>query len=224
MLTHPAATLVDLMFERPVQRLIDELTRLPGVGRKSAQRLAFHLLNVEEADARGLAQAIVDLRDQTSFCARCYNVTSGVECSICLDPRRDPSVVCVVERAQDIAVIERTREFDGQYHVLGGALSPIDGIGPAQLRVEELHVRLEELRSRVGPQPDIDTADGSFAELIVATNPTIEGDTTAMYLARRFKPLGVTVTRPGIGLPVGGDMDYADELTLGRALMGRREI
>lgn len=197
------------MFERPVQRLIDELTRLPGVGRKSAQRLAFHLLNIEEADARRLAQAIFDLRDQTSLCSRCYNVTSGVECTICLDTRRDRAVLCVVERAQDIAVIERTREFNGRYHVLGGALSPIDGIGPAQLRIEELQGRLPA---------------ESVTELIVATNPTIEGDTTAMYLARRFKPLGVTVTRPASGLPVGGDMDYADEITLGRALTGRRTL
>lgn len=197
------------MFEKPVQRLIDELTRLPGIGRKSAQRLAFHLLNVEEAYARGLARAIVDLREQTSLCARCYNVTSGVECSICLDPRRDTATVCVVERAQDIAVIERTREFSGRYHVLGGALSPIDGIGPAQLRIEEI-------RRRIGAE--------SITELIVATNPTIEGDTTAMYLARRLKPLGVAVTRPASGLPVGGDMDYADEITLGRALTGRREL
>lgn len=197
------------MFERPVQRLIDELTRLPGVGRKSAQRLAFHLLNVDEADARCLAQAIVDLREQTSLCTRCHNVTSGVECAICLDPRRDPGLICVVERPQDIAVIERTREFSGRYHVLGGALSPIDGIGPGQLRIEELH-------SRVPAE--------SITEMIIATNPTIEGDTTAMYLARRFKPLGVTVTRPASGLPVGGDMDYADEITLGRALTGRQEI
>ena len=197
------------MFERPVQRLIDELTRLPGVGRKSAQRLAFHLLNVDEADARNLARAIVDLREQTASCSRCFNVTSGVECSICLDPRRDPAVICVVERPQDIAVVERTREFRGRYHVLGGALSPIDGVGPAQLRIEELG-------SRVPTE--------SITELIIATNPTIEGDTTAMYLARRFKPLGVTVTRPASGLPVGGDMDYADEITLGRALTGRREI
>ena len=197
------------MFERPVQRLIDELTRLPGVGRKSAQRLAFHLLNVDEADAHSLAQAIVDLREQTSLCTRCYNVTAGVECSICLDPRRDPGVVCVVERPQDIAVIERTREFRGRYHVLGGALSPIDGIGPGQLRIEELGGRVPT---------------ESITEMIIATNPTIEGDTTAMYLARRFKPLGVTVTRPASGLPVGGDMDYADEITLGRALTGRLEL
>ncbi len=197
------------MFERPVQRLIDELTRLPGIGRKSAQRLTFHLLNVDEMDARGLARAIIDLRDQTSLCSRCYNVTAASECSICLDPRRDPGVICVVERPQDIAVVERTREFTGRYHVLGGALSPIDGIGPAQLRIEEL-------RSRVPTE--------MVTELIVATNPTIEGDTTAMYLARYFKPLGVTVSRPASGLPVGGDMDYADEITLGRALTGRRAL
>lgn len=197
------------VFEKPVQKLIDELTRLPGIGRKSAQRLAFFLLNVEESYARSLARAIVDLREQTSLCVRCYNVTSGAECSICLDPRRSPEMVCVVERAQDIAVIERTREFDGRYHVLGGALSPIDGVGPSQLRIDELRSRIE---------------GESITELIVATNPTIEGDTTAMYLARRFKPLGVTVTRPASGLPVGGDMDYADEITLGRALTGRREL
>lgn len=208
--SHPARGYAGvLMFERPVQKLIDELTRLPGIGRKSAQRLAFHILNVDEADARSLAKAIVDLREQTSLCARCYNVTSGDECFICLDPRRDPATVCVVERAQDIAVIERTREFNGRYHVLGGALSPIDGVGPSQLRIDELG-------NRVGVE--------SIAEMIVATNPTIEGDTTAMYLARRFKPLGVSVTRPASGLPVGGDMDYADEITLGRALTGRREL
>ncbi len=197
------------MFEQSVQRLIDELTRLPGVGRKSAQRLAFHLLNIEKEEACSLAQAIVDMREQTSQCSRCYNVTSGAECSICLDPRRDPAVVCVVERAQDIAVIERTREFRGRYHVLGGVLSPIDGVGPAELRIEELRRR---------------AVDESLTELIIATNPTMEGDTTAMYLARRFKPLGLAVTRPASGLPVGGDMDYADEITLGRALTGRREL
>ena len=197
------------MFEQSVQRLIDELTRLPGVGRKSAQRLAFHLLNIEKEEACSLARAIVDMREQTSQCSRCYNVTSRAECSICLDPRRDPAVVCVVERAQDIAVIERTREFRGRYHVLGGVLSPIDGVGPAELRIEELRRR---------------AVDESLTELIIATNPTMEGDTTAMYLARRFKPLGLAVTRPASGLPVGGDMDYADEITLGRALTGRREL
>lgn len=197
------------MFEGPVQRLIDELSRLPGVGRKSAQRLAFHLLNVEKADAVRLAQAIIDMRDQVGVCGRCFNVMAGDECSICRDVRRDPSIVCVVERAQDIPVIERTQEFKGRYHVLGGALSPIEGIGPGQLRIEELRRRI---------------SDESIEELIVATNPTIEGDTTAMYLARELKPLGVRVTRLASGLPVGGDMDYADELTLGRALSGRSEL
>jgi recombination protein RecR len=197
------------MFEGPVQRLIDELTRLPGVGRKSAQRLAFHLLAVEDTDARRLAAAIIDMRDQVRTCVRCFNVTSSEECSICRDPRRDPTVVCVVERAQDVAVMERTQEFRGRYHILGGALSPINGIGPSQ-------IRFAELRERIGTE--------GIRELIVATNPTIEGDATALYLARELKPLGVKVTRLAMGLPVGGDLDYADELTLGRALTGRLEM
>lgn len=197
------------MFEGPVQRLIDELSRLPGIGGKSAQRLAFHLLTVEEADARRLAAAIGDMRDQISLCSRCYNVASGDLCAICRDTRRDDSVVCVVERPQDIVVVERTQEFRGRYHVLGGSLSPINGIGPGQLRFDELRRRL---------QPE------GVTELIVATNPTIEGDATAMYIAREFKPLGLRVTRLASGLPVGGDLDYADELTLGRALTGRSEL
>jgi len=197
------------MFEAPVQRLIDELARLPGVGQKSAQRLAFHLLNAEEADARRLADAIIDMRAQVRLCSRCFNVTADEECSICLDLRRDPSVVCVVERAQDIPVIERTQEFRGRYHVLGGAISPIAGIGPEALRMKELVARVD---------------DEGIKEVIVATNPTVEGDTTAMYLARLLGPLGVLVTRPASGLPVGGDIDYADEITLGRAITGRREM
>lgn len=197
------------MFEGPVQRLIDELSRLPGIGQKSAQRLAFHLLNIDDPDARRLATAITDMRDQIKVCMRCFNVTAADECSICRDLRRDTSVVCVVERPQDIAVIERTQEFQGRYHVLGGALSPIEGIGPGQLHIEELRRRI---------------VDEAIAELIIATNPTIEGDTTAMYLARELKPLGVRVTRLASGLPVGGDMDYADEITLGRALAGRMEL
>jgi recombination protein RecR len=197
------------MFEGPIQRLIDELARLPGIGQKSAQRLAFHLLNTERADAQRLAGAIIDMRDQVRLCGRCFNVTGAEECTICRDLRRDPTIVCVVERAQEIVVIEKTQEFRGRYHVLGGALSPIDGIGPGQLRITEL-------RTRIGNE--------GIEELIVATNPTIEGDTTAMYLARELKPLGVKVTRLASGLPVGGDLDYADELTLGRALVGRREI
>lgn len=197
------------MFEGPVQRLIDELGRLPGIGAKSAQRLAFHLLTVEEADARRLAAAIVDMRDRVGQCERCFNVAAGEFCAICRDPKRDETLVCVVERPQDIVVVERTQEFRGRYHVLGGSLSPINGIGPGQLRFEELRNRLEE---------------EGVVELIVATNPTVEGDATAMYIAREFKPLGVRVTRLASGLPVGGDLDYADELTLGRALIGRSEL
>jgi recombination protein RecR len=197
------------MFEGPVQRLIDELSRLPGIGGKSAQRLAFHLLSVEAADARRLATAITDMRDQVTLCQRCYNVAAGELCAICRDTRRDESVVCVVERPQDIVVVERTQEFRGRYHVIGGSLSPINGIGPGQLRFDELRGRLE---------PE------GIRELIVATNPTVEGDATAMYIAREFKPLGLRVTRLASGLPVGGDLDYADELTLGRALTGRSEL
>jgi recombination protein RecR len=197
------------MFEGPVQRLVDELARLPGVGQKSAQRLAFHLLTVEKADALRLAGAIGDKREQIRLCARCFNVSAAEECVICRDGKRDEALICVVERAQDIVVVERTQEFRGRYHVLGGALSPINGIGPGQLRFEELKVRL---------QPE------GVIELIVATNPTIEGDATAMYVAREFKPLGVKVSRLASGLPVGGDLDYADELTLGRALAGRLEL
>jgi recombination protein RecR len=197
------------MFAGPVQRVIDELARLPGIGRKSAQRLAFHLMATEEADARRLAQAIIDMRTQVHTCRRCFNVAADEECTICRDAKRDASVVCVVERPQDIVVIERTQEFRGRYHVLGGALSPITGIGASQLHIAELLQRV--------PEEGID-------EVIVATNPTVEGDTTAMYLARELKTLGVRVTRLASGLPVGGDLDYADELTLGRALTGRREI
>jgi recombination protein RecR len=197
------------MFEPPVQRLIDELARLPGIGQKSAQRIAFHLLNVEEADATKLADAIVEMRRDVRLCSRCFNVTAEEECSICRDLRRDPAMVCVVERAQDIPVLEKTQEFNGRYHVLGGAISPIAGIGPDQLRVSELVDRLD--------------AEG-IKEVIVATNPNVEGDTTALYLARLLKPLGITVTRLASGLPVGGDLDYADEITLGRALTGRQEL
>ncbi|GMQ85173.1 MAG: recombination mediator RecR [Acidimicrobiia bacterium] len=197
------------MFEPPVQRLIDELARLPGIGQKSAQRLAFHILNIEEVDANRLADAIVEMRRDVRLCSRCFNVTSEEECSICRDLRRDPTMICVVERAQDIPVLEKTQEFSGRYHVLGGAISPIAGVGPEQLRVAELVNRIEA---------------ESVKEVIVATNPTVEGDTTALYLARLLKPLGVTVTRLASGLPVGGDLDYADEITLGRALVGRREL
>ena len=197
------------MFEPPVQRLIDELARLPGIGQKSAQRLAFHLLNLEEADATRLADAIVEMRRDVRLCSRCFNVTAEEECSICRDLRRDHAVLCVVERAQDIPVLEKTQEFNGRYHVLGGAISPIAGVGPDQLRVGELVTRVE---------------NEGVEEVIVATNPNVEGDTTALYLARLLKPLGVMVTRIASGLPVGGDLDYADEITLGRALTGRKEL
>ena len=197
------------MFEGPVQRLIDELARLPGVGRKTAQRLAFHLLTVEEADARRLSAAIADMREQVGQCRRCFNVAAGEECAICRDGKRENDIVCIVERPQDIVVVERTQEFRGRYHVLGGSLSPINGVGPDQLRMAELKGRVE---------------DEGIKELIVATNPTVEGDATAMYIAREFKPLGVRVSRLASGLPVGGDLDYADEITLGRALAGRMEL
>jgi recombination protein RecR len=197
------------MFEAPVQRLIDELARLPGIGQKSAQRLAFHILHIEAEDARRLAESIVSMREQVRLCSRCFNVTDSDLCTICRDQRRDPSAVCVVERAQDIVVVERTQEFRGRYHVLGGAISPIEGVGPDQLRIRELVARID---------------DEKITEVIAATNPTVEGDTTALYLARLLKPLGVKVTRLASGLPVGGDLDYADEITLGRALSGRREM
>lgn len=197
------------MFEGPVQRLIDELSRLPGIGSKSAQRLAFHILAVEKPDALRLAAAITDMREQVTTCQRCFNVAAGDLCAICRDQRRDDTIVCVVERPQDIVVVERTQEYRGSYHVLGGSLSPINGIGPGQLRFDELRARLDH---------------ESVKELIVATNPTVEGDATAMYIAREFKPMGLRVTRLASGLPVGGDLDYADELTLGRALVGRSEL
>ncbi len=197
------------MFEPPVQRLIDELARLPGIGRKSAQRLAFHILNVDEVDAERLANSILDMRTQIRLCSRCFNVAAGAECTICLDTRRDTTIMCVVERAQDIVVVENTHEFSGRYHVLGGSISPIAGIGP-----DQLHFR--ELLARIDPE--------GVEEVIAATNPTVDGDATAYYVARVLKPLGVKVTRLASGLPVGGDLDYADEVTLGRALVGRQEL
>ena len=197
------------MFEPPVQKLVDELSRLPGVGTKSAQRLAFHLLHIQETDALRLAEAIEEMRRQVKLCIRCFNATGTDECSICTDTRREVTVVCVVERAQEISVIERTQEFRGRYHVLGGAISPIEGIGPDQLNVRALVDRVE--------------TEG-IKEIIVATNPTVEGDATALYLARLLKPAGIVVSRLASGLPVGGDLDYADELTLGRTLTGRREL
>lgn len=197
------------MYEGPLQRVVDELSRLPGIGGKSAQRIAFHLLSIQDVDARRLGQAILDLRDQVRHCRRCFNVTVSEECTICRDARRDTAIVCVVERPQDIIVVEKTQEYRGLYHVLGGSLSPINGIGADQLRIPELRQRVEA---------------ESLTELIIATNPTMEGDATAMYLAKEFKPRGLKVSRLASGLPVGGDLDYADELTLGRALVGRMEM
>ncbi len=197
------------MYAGPVQTLIDELGRLPGVGPKSAQRIAFHLLKVTPEDAERLARAITEAKQRVGFCKRCFNVAEGDECTICRDERRDPTVVCVVEEPRDVVAVEKTQEFRGRYHVLLGAISPIEGLGPEQLKIKELLVRLE---------PE------GIQEVILCTNPTIEGEATAMYLARLLKPLGVRATRIASGLPVGGDLEYADELTLGRALEGRREL
>ncbi len=197
------------MYEGAVQDLIDELGRLPGVGPKSAQRLAFHILQVDDADARRLADAITKVKATVKFCSRCWNVSEGEQCRICRDPRRDEGVLCVVEEARDVVAIERTREYRGRYHVLGGAISPIDGVGPDELHVKELIARLDT-------EP--------VQELILATNPNVEGEATASYLSRLLTPLGVRVTRLASGLPVGGDLDYADEVTLGRAFVGRREL
>jgi recombination protein RecR len=195
------------MYEGVVQDLIDELGRLPGVGPKSAQRIAFHLLQAEEPDVRRLAEVLVEVKARVKFCSICFNVSEDDQCRICRDPRRDQTVLCVVEEYKDVVAIERTREFKGRYHVLGGAISPIDGIGPEQLRVRELMVRL---------------SDGTVTELILATDPNLEGEATATYLTRMLKDLDLTVTRLASGLPVGGDLEYADEVTLGRALAGRR--
>lgn len=195
------------MYEGVVQDLIDELGRLPGVGPKGAQRIAFHLLATDPADVRRLAAVLVEVTERVRFCRTCGNVAEAEECRICRDPRRDLSVICVVEEPKDVAAIEKIREFRGRYHVLGGAISPIDGIGPEDLRTRELMARL---------------ADGGVSELILATDPNLEGEATATYLARLVKPLGIRVTRPASGLPVGGDLEYADEVTLGRAFEGRR--
>lgn len=197
------------MYEGVVQDLIDELGRLPGIGPKSAQRIAFHLLAADPVDVRRLAEVLVRVKDTVRFCRVCSNVSAGEECRICRDPRRDPAVVCVVEESKDVVAVERTREFRGRYHVLGGAISPIDGVGPEQLRVRELLARL---------------GDGVVTEIILATDPNLEGEATATYLARLLAPMGLRVTRPASGLPVGGDLEYADEVTLGRAFAGRRVV
>ena len=197
------------IYAGPVQDVIDEFGRLPGIGPKSAQRIAFYLLRISKQDASRLARAVTEMKDRITFCRTCFNIAEGEQCGLCLDDRRDGNVLCVVEEPPDIVAIERTGEFRGRYHVLQGAISPIEGIGPDQLRIRELVARLE-------PQ--------GIEEVIVCTNPNIEGEATAMYLARLLKPLGLRVTRIASGLPVGGDLEYADELTLGRALEGRRRM
>ncbi|MGI8681370.1 MAG: recombination mediator RecR [Mycobacteriales bacterium] len=195
------------MYEGAVQDLIDELGRLPGVGPKGAQRIAFHLLAADPADVRRLAHTLSEVKDKVRFCRICFNVAEGQECRICRDIRRNAAVICVVEDPKDVVAVEKTREFRGRYPVLGGAISPIEGVGPDDLRVRELMTRL---------------ADGTVTELILATNPNLEGEATATYLARLVKPMGLRVTRPASGLPVGGDLEYADEMTLSRAFEGRR--
>ncbi|MGH9249243.1 MAG: recombination mediator RecR [Acidimicrobiales bacterium] len=197
------------MYAGPVQDLIDELGRLPGVGPKSAQRIAFHLLKLSKDDALRLAHAIAEAKDRVTFCQTCFNVAEGDLCGICADTRRDATVVCVVEEPRDVVAVEKTGEFHGRYHVLQGAISPIEGVGPEQLRIRELLDRIE--------------GEG-IAEIILCTNPNLEGEATALYLGRLLKPLGLRVTRIASGLPVGGDLEYADELTLGRALEGRRDV
>ena len=197
------------MYTGLVQDLIDELGRLPGIGPKSAQRIAFYLLKLPREDALRLANVIAEVKDKVSFCTRCFNVAQGEECDICLDSRRDTTVLCVVEEPRDIVALEKTHDFRGRYHVLQGAINPIEGVGPDQLRIRELVRRLGE---------------EDIVEVILCTNPNLEGDATAMYLTRQLRPLGIKVTRLASGLPVGGDLEYADELTLGRALEGRREV
>lgn len=192
-----------------LQDLIAELGRLPGVGPKSAQRIAFHLLQADPEEVRQLAATLVEVKEKITFCGTCGNVAESETCAICADPRRDESVICVVEEAKDVMAIERTREFRGRYHVLGGAISPIEGVGPDDLRIRELLTRLQ---------------DGTVTEVIIATDPNLEGEATATYLTRMLSPLGVTVSRLASGLPVGGDLEYADEVTLGRAFEGRRQV
>ena len=197
------------MYEGAIQDLIDELGRLPGIGPKSAQRLAFHLLQAETADVQRLATALTRVKEQVRFCAICFNVAESEQCRICRDPRRTDELICVVEEPKDVVAIERTGEFRGRYHVLGGAINPLEGVGPDNLRIKELMTRL---------------ASGEIKELILATDPNTEGEATATYLALIVKPMGLTVTRLASGLPVGGDLEYADEVTLGRAFEGRRAL
>lgn len=197
------------MYEGPIQELIDELGRLPGIGPKSAQRIAFHILQSDKGDVERLAHTLREVSEKVRFCDVCFNISQEDTCRVCRDPRRDRTSICVVEESKDVMAIERTREFRGLYHVLGGAISPIDGIGPADLHIRELLTRL---------------ADGVVTEVILATDPNLEGEATATYLSRLIDPLGVLVSRLASGLPVGGDLEYADEVTLGRAFSGRRRV
>jgi recombination protein RecR len=197
------------MYEGAIQDLIDELGRLPGIGPKSAQRIAFHIIQSERVDVSRLVDVLRTVKERVKFCIECGNISEEDLCRICRDPRRDNTSICVVEESKDVMAIEKTREFKGKYHVLGGAISPIDGIGPENLRIRELMVRL---------------GDTNIQELIIATDPNLEGEATASYLIRQIKPLGIKVSRLASGLPVGGDLEYADEVTLGRAFEGRRTI
>ena len=197
------------MYEGPVQDLIDELGRLPGIGPKSAQRLAFHILAADHDDVLRLAATLKLVKETVKFCETCFNVAEDTQCRICRDPRRDHTAICVVEESKDVVAVERTREFRGRYHVLGGAISPIDGIGPEDLRIRELLQRL---------------GDGTVEEVIIATDPNLEGEATATYLSRLLRTIEVNVSRLASGLPVGGDLEYADEVTLGRAFEGRRLV
>ena len=197
------------MYEGAIQDLIDELGRLPGVGPKSAQRIAFHVLSADPADVNRLATALRKVKELVRFCTTCFNVAESEQCRVCRDPRRTNEVLCVVEEPKDVVAIERTGEFRGRYHVLGGAINPLEGVGPDQLRIRELLLRL---------------GTGEVQELILATDPNTEGEATATYLALMIKPMGIKVTRLASGLPVGGDLEYADEITLGRAFEGRRAI
>jgi recombination protein RecR len=195
------------VYEGAVQELIDELGRLPGIGPKSAQRLAFHILEADPEDMKRLVSALVTVKERVKFCSICGNVSEQETCNICRDQRRDPTIICVVEESKDVLAVERTRSFRGRYHVLGGAINPIAGVGPEQLRIRELLTRLN---------------DSQIEEIIIATDPNLEGEATATYLARMLKTIGISVTRLASGLPVGGDLEYADEVTLGRAFEGRR--
>ncbi|MGE5577679.1 MAG: recombination mediator RecR [Syntrophothermus sp.] len=198
-----------MYYAAPVARLIGELTKLPGIGPKTAQRLAFHIIRTSREDAQNLSEAIVEVKDKIIYCSTCFNITDQDPCRLCSDPSRDRSVICVVEEPKDVVALERTRDFKGMYHVLQGAISPMEGVGPDDIRLKELLPRLQ---------------DGLVKEVILATDPNVEGEATAMYVARLVKPLGVKVTRIAHGLPVGGDLEYVDEVTLSRALEGRREM